>query len=76
MIRNVRRVILPHELFAGIFNSNSKLFETLFMNGNENERFWAWAEHASALGIAPCPAYTQYANFGSPKYTRAGMSHS
>ena len=76
MIRDARRVILPHELFAGIFNANPHLFEALFMNRDENERFWAWAEHAIALVIATCPAYTQYANSGGPKYTRAGMSRS
>ena len=37
-------IVLPHELFSFLYGYNRELWEHIFLNAGENERFWRWCE--------------------------------
>ena len=44
-------IILPHEVFSVLYHYKRPLFEKLFINSGENERFWTYCESAGGLAI-------------------------
>jgi hypothetical protein len=44
-------IILPHEVFSVLYHYKRPLFEKLFINSGENERWWTYCENAGGLAI-------------------------